>query len=233
MTLVTAFVVACSDDDPHLGLTKDGGATSLAGSSGASMVEPGAGGGAGKASSTGGHGQGALSGQGGTGGSGGAANSHGGSGGSGGAAAGGVKASGGTTAAGGHPVTGGTGVGSAGASGSMGDAAPDAPHLTACKPDPKLMCDSCVQTKCCPAWLDCANDKNCLGTTGGMQGEFFCIQTCLTLDETTTVGDCADMCRHGATVSPATDALISCVQATSGLATTQNCTNECFGRALP
>ena len=225
MTLVMAFVMACSDDDPRLGLTKDAGSTSMAGSSDASMAQPGGGGGAGARISTGGRGQG------GSGGSGGAANTRGGNGGSGGAAAGGVRASGGITSAGGHAVSGGTGGGTAGASGSMADAAADAP-LTACKPDPTLKCDSCIQTKCCPAWLDCANDKNCFGA-GGTEGEFICVQNCLVLDDTATLEECAGMCQHGVAVSAATDALIACMRATSGPSMMQNCTEACFSRVLP
>ncbi len=144
-------------------------------------------------------------------------NSTGGSGGSSGSSTGGTKSTGGT---------------SSGGSSSTVDSGP-----ASCDPqsDTKGTCAYCIDSKCCAEWLDCAADTDCSGTSS-KQGEFACIQACLTNVDSgiMTLDDCAGQCMHDtAIVSSTTSALIACTRDTGDSGTTQNCTQECFLRDLP
>jgi hypothetical protein len=122
---------------------------------------------------------------------------------------------------------GGVGGSSGGAGGSSGAGGAGGATVTSCNPSAAGACNSCLQTKCCNAWLDCRNDKIC-GTA--KTGELDCIQDCMTHPDggTPNIGVCGDKCAKDATgiVDPTTNALLNCIA--GGDAGTDKCNLICF-----
>lgn len=217
-----ALAIGCSSDAPGgLGRGGDFGDTG-----GSPAMDAGIGGKAesgGKGGASSGGKSGANTGGNGTGGKGGASTGTGGAN-TGAGGKGGVSTGGSGTGGKGGASTGGKGGSSGASTGGQGGA-------RACKPDPALACDNCIETKCCQEWLDCVNDADCFT---GSPGEFVCIQDCLINDGSSfpSIDECAASCRHDSVgVSAATSSIIACMRDT-GDAGTQNCTNECFGREI-
>ena len=148
-------------------------------------------------------------------------------------------ASGAGGASGGTGGSGGSGgTTSSGGSGGSTDSGSGGTSATMCHPeeDQGMPCALCIETKCCPEWLDCANDTDCSQTVSGKDAEFTCIQHCLVSVDAgvMTVDDCAANCAHdGVAVSSATSDLIACTREMGDSGTAQKCTNECFLRDLP